>query len=216
MLTFAEEILLMMLDDDGALLPIRENTVQHVLTGAVLMDLAFANRIDTDPEQLIVIDRTPTGTPVLDRLLARIADDGETRNVREWIGTLAVSESASIREQALESLIKHGILEARDDKFLWVFRSRVYPVIDGRAEREVKQRIAGVLLSDEIPDPRDVALICLVDASGVLGEVFSEREIGRISDRIAQIRKMDLIGREVAGALTEIEQTMMVLMMGPH
>ena len=68
MLTFAEEILLLMLDDeDGTFLPTRTSAVEYVLAGAVLLDLAFANRIDTDERQLLVIDSTPTGNPMLDR-----------------------------------------------------------------------------------------------------------------------------------------------------
>ena len=42
MLTFAEEILLLSLDDEGELLPVPESTMASVLVGAVLMDLAFA------------------------------------------------------------------------------------------------------------------------------------------------------------------------------
>ena len=67
MVTFTEEIMLLMLDDDGLFLPIRGGAVEHVLVGAVLMDLAFANRIDTDPEKLQVIDSTPTGNSLLGR-----------------------------------------------------------------------------------------------------------------------------------------------------
>ena len=64
----------------------------------------------------------------------------------------------------MASLVERGILERREEKFLWVFRARRYPMVDGKVEREAKRRIADVLFSDEIPDPRDVALICLADA----------------------------------------------------
>ena len=93
MLTFAEEILLLMLDDDGAFLPIRGGAVEYILAGAVLMDLAFANRIDTDPEQLVSLDSTPTGNPMFDQALAYIANSGETKNTKGWIETLAGQET---------------------------------------------------------------------------------------------------------------------------
>ncbi len=212
MLTFAEEILLLMLDDDGAFLPIRGGAVEYILAGAVLMDLAFANRIDTDPEQLVSLDSTPTGNPMFDQALAYIANSGETKNTKGWIETLAGQETTGIRQQALASLIERGILESQDKKFLWVFRSRRYPTIDGRVEREVKLRIEDVLLSDDIPDPRDVALICLVDACGFLGDIFAARELERSGPRIEQLRKMDLIGREVGSVIAEIEQAVMMAM----
>lgn len=212
MLTFTEEILLLMLDDDGLFLPIRGGAVEHILAGATLMDLAFANRIDTDPDQLLVLDRTPTGNPMLDDTLERIAASGETRDTRGWVDALAREAAPEIRQRALQSLIDRGILEAQDEKFLWVFRSRRYPMIDGRVEREAKLRIEDVLLSDDAPDPRDVAMIGLLDASDILGDIFSEREMERARPRVEQLRKMDLIGREVGSVIADIEQSITMAM----
>ena len=210
MLTFPEEILLLLLDDeDGAFVPVGESVIGCALAGAVLMDLAFANRIDTDPERLVVLDRAPTDNATLDRVLARIAEDPRTEagtgDTKGWIETLTAEESPAIRQEALDRLVARGILERQEEKFLWVFRSRRYPTVDGRAEREVKLRLMEVLLSDEIPAPRDIALICLVDACGILRYILADREVESVGPRVEQLRKMDLIGREVAGAITDIE-----------
>ena len=89
------------------------------------------------------------------------------------------------------------------------FRSRRYPTVDGKVEREVKLRIGDTLLSDDIPDPQDVALIGLVDACDLLGQIFPDKKIEQIRPRIDQFRKMDLIGRELAGAITDIRHAVM-------
>ena len=62
MLTFAEEILILLLGDrDGELFTrVPGDNLSCALAGAVLLDLSFAGRIDTDPERLVVIDPTPT------------------------------------------------------------------------------------------------------------------------------------------------------------
>lgn len=210
MLTFPEEILLLLLDDeDGAFVPVGESVIGCALAGAVLMDLAFVNRIDTDPERLVVLDRASTDNATLDRVLARIAEDPKTEagtgDTKSWIETLTAEESPTIRQEALDRLVARGILERQEEKFLWVFRSRRYPTVDGRAEREVKLRLMEVLLSEEIPAPRDVALICLVDACGILRYILADREVESVGPRVEQLRKMDLIGREVAGAIADIE-----------
>ena len=106
--------------------------------------------------------------------------------------------------------MERGVLERREEKFLWVFRSRRYPTIDGKIEQEAKKRIADVLFTDEIPHPRDVALICLVDSCNILPTIFSKREIDRVEERIEQLRKMDLIGREMAGAIADIERAIAI------
>ena len=216
MLTFYEEIMVLLLhDENGTFLPVSEHTLNRALTGAVLMDLAFANRIDTDPERLMVIDSTPTGDALLDRTLARIAGEQADADSRAWIETLSAEEAsadqaATIRAIALAKLVERGVLERREEKFLWVFRSRRYPTIDGKVEQEAKKRIADVLFTEEIPDPRDVALICLVDSCNILQTIFSRREIDRVGSRIDQLRKMDLIGREMAGAIADIERAIAI------
>ena len=204
MLRFAEEIVLLMLkDDDGKLVTVPVMSMQHALAGAVLMDLALENRIDTDPENLVLIDSTPVGDNLLDPTLEKIAA-GEQRDARYWVEQTA-READEIRDEALARLVERGILEQHDERFLWVFRSRRYPVIDGKEEREVKLRILGVLLSDEIPDPRDIVIICLADACGILNQLLPKRELAGVRDRIEQVRKLDLIGQAMAQAIQDIE-----------
>ena len=121
-----------------------------------------------------------------------------------------VESADAIRAEGLNRLVDGGILERQEERFLWVFRTRRYPTVDGTAEREVKLRLMGVLFSNEIPDPRDVMLICLVDACGIFDEILSRNELERASDRIAQVRQMDLIGQAMAQAIRDIEVSIAV------
>ena len=215
MLTFAEELLLLLLDDeDGSFVPIPKSNLGCAIAGAVLMDLAFAYRIDTDPQALVINDPTPTGNPMLDGTLAKLAAHKEPSNTRTWIRVLSVEDAPGIREQALESLVARGIVELREARVMWAFRARRYPTIDGNAEQEVKLRIGEVLFSDDIPDPRDVALIGLVDSCDLLREIFSDRDMQQCRPRIGQLRKMDLIGRELGNAINDIEQTVTMALSG--
>ena len=202
-LRFPEEITLLLLNDDGVFARVPYWSLNYALAGGVLMDLALENRIDTDLEKLVLVDATPVGDGLLDETLADIAA-GEERDARFWVERTA-SRAEAIREEALSRLIAHGILERRDDRFLWVFQSRRYPTIHGEAEREVKLRIMGVLFSDEIPDPRDVVIICLADACGIFKGLLSRRELSKASARIEQVRKLDLIGQAMSRAVQDIE-----------
>ncbi len=177
--------------------------MNYALAGAVLMDLALENRIDTDLEKLVLIDATPVGDSLLDEALADI-NAGEERDARFWVERTAY-RAESIREEALTRLIGHGILERQDDRFLWVFRSRRYPTIHGEAEREVKLRIMEVLFSDQIPHPRDVVIICLADVCGIFKGLLSKQELDKASARIEQVRRLDLIGQAMSQAVQDIE-----------
>ena len=206
MLRFAEETILLLLNDgDGRFARVPKWSLDYALAGGVLMDLALENRIDTDLEGLILIDDTPTGDSLLDPTLADIVA-GKERTTNFWLEHTADSAD-SIREQALNRLIEQGILEVQDDRFLWVFRSRRYPSIDGTAEREVKLRIMGVLFSDEIPSPRDVVIICLADACGIFKGLLSSRELDNVGERIDQVRRLDLIGQALSKGIRDIEMS---------
>ncbi len=201
-LTITEELVLLLLDDRAAFLPVPEHTLESVLTGAVLMDLAFAGRIDTDLESLIVTDRTPTGNPLLDRVLGAIADRPGVTDARHWVGLLS-GDTAGIGDHVLGSLAVRGILAARPRHSPW---APPFTFHDHAARREIRQRIGDTILTDDIPEPRDVALISLADACNILADIFPRREFAARDDRVAQLRRMDLIGREVAGRIADLER----------
>ena len=211
-LRFAEEITLLMLnDEDGEFVRVPGWSLQCAYAGAVLMDLALENRIDTDLSRLVLIDPTPVGDDLLDPILARIAETSESHDARFWVEQLADS-AEEIRERALARLVARGVLRREEDRFLWVFQSRRYPIVDGEADREVKLRIMEVLFGNDIPDPRDVVIICLADACGILKELLSGRELERASQRVEQVRKLDLIGQAVSQAVWDIQSSIALAM----
>ncbi len=204
MLTFAEEILLIALDDEsGKFVSMGTQGLAYPLAGAVLMDLALRSKIDADLEKIMIIDSGPTGEPMLDGPLRSIAESPEPHSPREWVGRL-VPDATDIEEMALARLVERGILRREDRKILWVFSTRRYPMIDDTEEKEVKRRLVDILMSDDIPTPRDVALIALVDACELLGAVLSAREVERVAPRVEQVRKLDLIGQAMTDAVRNL------------
>ena len=204
MLRFAEEIMLLLLENEGEkFLRVPDLSLRYALAGGVLMDLALEDRIDSDLEKLILVDATPLGDGILDPVLADIANAAEIRDARYWVERAAES-AYETREAAIGRLIARGILERREDRFLWVLKARRYPVVDGTAEVEVKLRILEVLFEEVVPAPRDVVIICLADACGLFTELLPAREYQRALPRIELVRRMDLIGREVMAAISDI------------
>ncbi len=211
MLRFAEEIMLLLLNDQGGkFVRVPDWSLSYALAGGVLMDLALENRIDTDLEKLVLVSDAPLGDNLLDPTLADIASAQDKRDARFWVERTA-AWSDEIRDRALARLVERGILESRDDRFLWVFRSRRYPVVDGKAEREVKLRIMEVLLSDQLPAPRDVVIICLADACGLFRRLLAKNELQAAAPRIDVVRKLDLIGQAMTQAIRDIELSLAML-----
>jgi golgi phosphoprotein 3 len=210
MLTFPEEIVLLLLDDEtGALNPLPQSVFSIVLAGAGLMDLAIRNRVDTDLDGLTIVDRTPLGDGILDDLLVRVAAAADRAAGRLDI-TEALYEGAQRAEQyqsqALRRLVAGGILREESGRHLWVFRARRYPIVDDSEQQEVQSRLRQLLMSDDIPDPRDIVLVCLVDACGLMRFVLSPDEIKATEPRVRQLRKMDLIGQAVVRGASEVQE----------
>ena len=216
MLRFSEEIMLLLLDDKGGrFIDVPTLSLEYALAGAVLMDLTMEGRIDTDPERLFVIDPSPIGDDLLDPVLARIVESKETYDTRYWIKR-TVADAEAIRERSLARLVERGILHREEDRFMWVLRTRRYPIDDYKTVREVKLRIMGVILSDDIPAARDIIIISLADVCRIFEGLLSGRELKAAAARIDQIRQMDLIGREVSKAVTEIETSLAMAFVPMH
>ena len=211
MLRFSEEILLLLHDEDrGDFAPgLAPHSLNIALAGAVLMDLALENRIDTDLDHLFLVDATPLDDGLLDPTLVDIARDTYTRDTNYWVAQTA-KRGDEIRDKALARLINRGILESESEGIFFlsrlVSRSRRYPTIDGKTVEEVRLRIMRVLFTDEIPDPRDIVIICLADACGVFKNILSQSELSEVQDRIELVRKMDLIGQSVTRTIRELER----------
>ena len=203
MITVSEEILLLMLDyDTGRLspkLPIR--SLRSAISGALLMDLALNNWIDTDLHHLFVVNPTPLQEPVLDPILARIAADRERRPISHWLDAVA-EDYEHLLEQVTDQLVARGILARGKYDLIWIMGTRRYLTEDGQPLRDVRQRIAGVLMNDEIPTSRDVMIMSLADACDLRPSLIHEPEtLARYEPRIKQVATMDLIGQAVTQAI---------------
>jgi len=211
MLRFAEEILLLVLDEErgGLAASLSPDSLNLALAGAVLMDLALEDRIDTDLERLMLVDPTPFGDDILDPTLAEIATDGQSRNTGYWLARIA-GRGDQIRRAALARLIERGILRSEAHGLLFlvpsVSRSRRYPAADGQQVEEARLRIMRILFSDDVPDPRDIAIIALANACGVFRTILSSEERAQVRDRIDLLKNLDLIGRTMGLAIEGLEE----------
>lgn len=213
-LTFLEEIALLALDDTtGARRAMPVLAFNYAIAGALLADLALADRIDTDPKQLVVLRPEPLGDPVLDEALATLAAAPAPQPVSHWLSWYA-ERSHALEEAAFARLVARGILRREDKKILWVFGVRRYPTIDNQERTEVRTRLAALIRGDDLPDPRDAVLIGLLTASHLIYSLFPEPDLVTRSARLATLARMDLVGREVAAAIDEV--TLAIKQSIPH
>ncbi len=208
MLSFAEEILLLALDDKtGEIRELPSFSLDGALACALLVELAFLNRIDYDQYSMHVVDSTPVGNLLLNGTLRALERRGKEWTMRDALYFLS-GQALAIRERVLGHLVSKGVVRMVDKRVFWVFSGSQVPSHDGRETMEIRTRLRELILSDEIPDPRDTVLISLVDACSMWGEVFSESELERVRDRIRAIARMELMGQTLHSLLGRLT--------GPH
>ncbi len=206
MLSFAEEIYLLALDDVTGKISNYSDQVSlsYALIGAVLCELSFLKKIDTDAEKLYVINKEPTGKPVLDSILEIISENEAQMPVSYWLKVL-LSNASATEDMVLDQLIKKGILKKVDEKIFWVFHTRRYPIINDKEIRNVEERIKHIVLNEsDFPDQREAVLVSLIQASNLFESILSPKELKRAEKRIQSLAKIDQVGREVVSMITEI------------
>jgi hypothetical protein len=209
MLTLTEELLLLSHDERDGTFDLPGNVLDLALAAAVLMDLALRDRIDTDVEKAIIINTEPTGEPVLDAALAKLQEEDVAGTLAEWLSLLS-NDGPDHRDGSIARLVERGVLHQKAERFLWVFETKRYPLINGQQLEAVTARIFALLTTDEIPDPRDIVIIALAQSCGLLDRIVSsydltDEEKAHAEARIDQIVRIDLVGRAMRVLLDDLQ-----------
>ena len=203
-LTLTQELILMLLNEEtGYFHQVPGWDLNCAVVGAVLAELSLRSRIDTDMESLFLVDETETGNSALDPILKEIANEPVRHNTQYWIEKLA-PRAEKIIDSVLDRLVERKILEHHKGDF-WTVAPAIWQTDlsnssqEGTAGQFIKTRISKAIFLNEIPDPRDVIIICLINTCDVLRFIFQLDE--EAEKRVEFICKMDLIGRSIADAV---------------
>ena len=170
----AEELLLLAYDDETGKATMPRISLDLGMAAAVLIELALAGRIAYAEGALTVVDATPTGEPITDDVLSRIAAD-TPHSPSSWVQRLR----HGLRDKVLGDLCAHGVVRDVDETEMGFIHVHRYPVLDPSVEAETRQRLAAAL-TGEAPDERTAALATLVavlrmeSALGATGEDATE------------------------------------------
>lgn len=161
----AEDLLLLLLDDEKGTLSGASSYERPLFGGALLIELALAGQVDVEYTRVWKTAKAhATGEggapadPLLAEALAVAAE--KTRTAQQ----LAEKLGKGARQRLLDRLVERGLLERRTSKVLGVFPRTTWPAADVRHESEVRQRLQDALVAGRDPDPRTAALVALLTA----------------------------------------------------
>lgn len=214
----AEDLLLLLLDDESGD-PLTDGTkLPRVLAGAVLLELALDGYVtpadegeDVKKGRLVVrLDGTPD-----DPILARTLD--VIRDARRPMKPEAVIEKldTELRTAVFERVIDRGWVRESRRKVLGIFPAKTWPSVDESHEREVRHELGGVLIEGLDPAPRAAALISLLSAVDAAAKAFPEADRKAIRKRAKDIAEGEWAGAAVRKAVDAINTAVFVAVMVP-
>ncbi len=200
-----EFILILLNEENGYFYQVPGWEMNCAVIGAVLGELSLLSRIDTDMESLLILDPTETGSHCLDLILKEIVDEPVQHNAQYWIEKL-INHAESVIDLTLENLVNLGILEHHEGDFWTLAAGKLYATGDSDSDDEtaaefIRTRIGKDIFSDDIPYPRDIIIICLIQTCDIFHFIFKLDK--KAEERINLICKMDLIGRSIADAVEQ-------------
>ncbi|MFI1934898.1 GPP34 family phosphoprotein [Streptomyces sp. NPDC020330] len=201
--SLGEEIMLLSLDDaTGAAKG--ETAARWGVAAGMLLELVMAGRVTVRGGRVEVFDPTPTGDPLLDGRLDRLArwvhGTSSSRKVTDWL----TRDHAKGSQDVVKSLCVRGLVTEERHRALGVFPVRRYPEADGTVERELRARLAAAVLHGAEPDARTSSLVALLHATGMHPQAFPGVPKKQVAPRMAQITEGHWAGVSVGEAIRDL------------
>jgi hypothetical protein len=191
----AEDLLLLLTDDDTGKLAVSSTEMDVALGGALLVELTLMQRVDlAGPDErvregrLVVRDPGPTGDGLLDDAWTVVAqkEGKKPQGVVPRLGKRA-------RARMYQGLVDSGVLDAKDDRVLGVFPTHRWPTKDAAHESSVREGLVTALRLGATTEARTGALISLLLALKAVHKTvdpavvgLSKKELNANAKRIAE------------------------------
>jgi hypothetical protein len=182
------------------------------LAGAVLMDLAFAGKVDSDQDNLIILEQSldtrdsPDAQSVSLRMLGKL---GESVRLDIAIEEL-VSRIGDLRSATISLLASRKINITTCSSISGDFHQVVWNGSRVRQAVALRKTLRTLVESEELPHPEHAALISLLYACEILGPVLGGRSKNAWSKnhqvRLEAIRRLDLVGHAVAETVSRLRR----------
>ena len=201
----AEDLLLLLTDDETGKHVVGNPGLDLALAGANLLELAERGKVDVagpgEPVKagrIVVRDASPTGDALLDEALRSCADR-EGKKPPAVLDTL----SKGLRKRLLTGLASRGVLQIAEGKVLWILPTTRWPAVDSKHEARVRELVASVLVQGTTPDQRTGALIALLSSVDAAHKVINPSTYGSDKKTIKKRAKEIRQGEWAAGAVVK-------------
>ncbi|MFD4295088.1 GPP34 family phosphoprotein [Rhodococcus sp. NPDC058505] len=189
MTLLAEDLLLLLLDDDTGKPVVDGMVLPRALAGAVLLELTLDGVVEpadgtgaVKKGRLVLRNRTAPLDPILAHAVAQLRGSKPMKPEAaiEKLGT-------NLREAVLGRIVERGWVSESTGKLLGIFPTKTWPSVDATHERVVRGRLRAALVDGGEPDPRTAALIALLSAADAVPRVLPDVKKKAVRARAKEI-----------------------------
>ena len=211
-----EELHLLLLRPDGRVESAASVHRQYGEIGAVIVDLALHGRVTVTAEKnpaVQIVSAEPTGHPVLDGALERLAPvDGKR------LQSLVMRSKLDPLDDVVASLVAQGVL-VRGERGFFGLGSERTPEADPGPEALLRSRLAAVLAGAAAPTAADLTLLSILQglnaAHTILREESAGATAGQLKKRIAELTAGSPAGDAVSKAVNSAVAAALMAAMTP-
>jgi hypothetical protein len=209
----AEEYLLLALDETTGKLRVGSDVLGPALGGALVAELALRERIGVTPQEagwskrgrVTITNTTPTDDPELDAALDKLVEN-EGRKVKDLLSEYSTKKrrlSHGVRQRLQDRLAASGALVKTEDTILGFIPRTTWPTGDPAGEDDVRRRLQAALVDGTTPTERTVALIALLQVTGLLTKVVTTENKRALKARAKELTSGDWAASAVKAAIDE-------------
>lgn len=206
MTLIAEDLLLLLLDDESGK-PVLDNTrLSRVLVGALLIELALDERITPATEanatkggRLVVRNSQSSGDQLLDRAVATLNASKPMKPVK------AIEKlQKGLRRDLLNRLASQGLVREERGRALGIFPTTHWPATHLAHEARLRAELSQVLVHGIQPTQRTAALASLLSAVDAVSKVVPSDDRRAVKRRAKEIAEGEWAGGAVRKAVEAV------------
>ncbi|MCD2110113.1 MULTISPECIES: GOLPH3/VPS74 family protein [Rhodococcus] len=210
MTSIAEDLLLLLLDDESGKPLVDGVKLPRVLAGAVLLELALDDVVAVDTEgkqvrkgRIAIRTAARPADPILAEAVERL---GSGRPLKP---TSAIEKlQKGLREKFLARVVEQGWVSEERGRILGVFPTKKWLAIDSTHEQRVRELIRAALIDGLTPEPRTAALIALLSAADAAPKVFPDADKRAVKKRAKEIAQGEWAAKAVRDAVASVNAAM--------
>ncbi|WP_380163921.1 GPP34 family phosphoprotein [Jannaschia sp. R86511] len=206
----AVEVFLLLTSDEGG--PASWGTqTGWALSAASIADLLIEGRLvleDGKDPRVRVVDTTPTGSAVLDRVMVRAAEKNGAR-----LSTLVQDRKLNPEDEVVQALKAGGVVDVVPRRMLGLVPEK-RPTLDPQPEREIRDRLR-VVLAGGRPAPTDATILAILQGLGVAKKVLAAESMGMSSRGVQEAASEIAVGSAIKRAIDSMNAAILTAVIVP-